>query len=95
MGHLVFLVYHPHGIENSVDALVALLPLAPACRLEHKLQVLLHGAVVKKLEVLEYDAHLLAQRGHRLALDVVDVVSQYDGLRRIVVVELAIQGLEK
>ena len=95
--HLVALVEHAHVGEHFVDALVDGLFVAPTRSPEHEAQVLIDRVVVQELEVLEDDAHLLAQGGNLLAAYLREVATEHLCLVGLVFVDvyLAIHRLQE
>ena len=74
-GHAAGFVVHSHSFQHLMDALVDLVMLLPASRLEHELQILIDGTVCEQLEILEDDTHLPSQGRNLLPSDGQQVTS--------------------
>lgn len=66
-----------HHFEHGLDAFFPLCLFLVAGGAENEVQVLSDGAVCQELEVLEYDAHLLAEVGHLAAFHLFEVIAEH------------------
>ena len=89
--HATRLVVHTYSLQYLMDALVDLIVLLPACRLEHKLQILIDRAICQQLEILEDDSHLPSQGRNLFPSDGQQVVPQHHRLVGFVDIELTIE----
>ena len=78
-----------------VNAIVNTLLVSPSRGFQHEVEVTVDGAVAQQLEVLEDDSHLAAQLGNILAVQLGDVLVQYDSLDGALYVHLEVDGLQQ